>query len=104
DRTLVVGDGAGGVSTWQMVSPPGGGERRLTRVNRFQDHPAPVAAVTASRRDKGFATVDAGGQILIHYGTSGKTLLSLRPEGGVPLRAVVLAPKADGLVGVDAAG
>ena len=31
DRTLVVGDESGGVSTWQIVPPPGGGERRLTR-------------------------------------------------------------------------
>src|SRR5439155_15094212 len=104
DRTLVVGDGAGSVSTWQMVPPPGGGERRLRRVNRFRDHPAPVAAVTASRRDKGFATADAGGGILVHYGTSGETLLSLRAEDAQPLRAIMLAPKADGVVGVDAAG
>ena len=104
DRTLVVGDGAGSVSTWQMVPPPGGGERRLRRVNRFRDHPAPVAAVTASRRDKGFATADAGGGILVHYGTSGETLLSLRAEAAQPLRAIMLAPKADGVVGVDAAG
>ena len=27
DRTLVVGDGSGGVSTWQVIPPPGGGER-----------------------------------------------------------------------------
>ena len=99
DRTLVVGDGAGSVSTWQMVPPPGGGERRLRRVNRFRDHPASVAAVTASRRDKGFATADAGGGILVHYGTSGETLLSLRAEDAAPLRAIMLAPKADGVVG-----
>ncbi|MBI2492919.1 MAG: ABC transporter permease subunit, partial [Candidatus Rokubacteria bacterium] len=104
DRTLVVGDGAGGVSTWQMVPPPAGGERRLTRVYQFQGHAGPVAAIAASKRDKGFATGDAAGRILIHYGTSGHTLLALTAEAGAPLQSLVLAPKADGLIGVDAAG
>jgi hypothetical protein len=30
DRTLIVGDGAGGVGSWQVVPPPSGGEKRLT--------------------------------------------------------------------------
>ncbi|MBI2158689.1 MAG: ABC transporter permease, partial [Candidatus Rokubacteria bacterium] len=104
DRTLVVGDGAGGVSTWQMVPPPAGGERRLTRVYQFQGHAGPVAAIAASKRDKGFATADAAGRILVHYGTSGHTLLALTAEAGAPLQSLILAPKADGLIGVDAAG
>jgi phosphate transport system permease protein len=56
DRTLVVGDGQGGVSTWQLVPGLGGGERRLTRVHGFQGHHGPVVAIDASKRDKGFAT------------------------------------------------
>ena len=61
DRTLVVGDQSGGVSTWQVVPPPGGGERRLTRVHRFEPHRAAVVSVSASARDKGFVTGDASG-------------------------------------------
>ena len=41
DRTLVVGDRAGGVSTWQVIAPAGGGERRLTRIHEFERHRAP---------------------------------------------------------------
>lgn len=104
DRTLVVGDQAGAVSTWQVIPPPRGGERRLTRIHRFRAHAAPVVAVTASRRDKGFATADASGQVLVHYGTSGRTLLSLTTERGVPLRAIGFAPRADGIVAVDERG
>ena len=104
DRTLVVGDGAGGVSSWQVVPPPTGGARRLTRVYRFQGHRGPVVAVTASQRDKGFATADASGQIHVHYGTSGRTLLSMRAATGATLQAVVFAPKSDGLLAADAAG
>jgi phosphate transport system permease protein len=97
DRTLVAGDQGGGVSTWQVVPPPGGGERRLTHIYQFAGHAGPVVSIDASKRDKGFATVDASGSALVHYGTSGHTLLSLKaPEGGV--HSVVFAPKADGVV------
>jgi phosphate transport system permease protein len=103
DRTLVVGDHAGGVSTWQVVPPPSGGERRLTRVYQFTGHAGPVVGVDASKRDKGFATADASGNVLVHYGTSGHTLLALKaPEGD--LHSVVFAPKADGLVLVSRQG
>src|SRR5216684_1746069 len=79
---LVVGDQAGGVSTWQVIPPPGGGPRRLTRVYQFQGHPKPVVAVAASKRDKGFATAD----------------------GGKPLHSLVLAPKGDALLVADQTG
>ena len=80
DRTLVVGDQAGGVSSWQVVPPPDGGEKRLTRTYPFTAHAAPVIAITASKRDKGFATADGSGSIHVSYGTSGQTLLSFRPS------------------------
>ena len=97
DRTLVVGDQGGGVSTWQVVPPPRGAERRLTRIYEFAGHAGPVVSIDASKRDKGFATADASGHVLVHYGTSGQTLLALTaPEGG--FHSVVFAPKGDGIV------
>jgi phosphate transport system permease protein len=97
DRTLVVGDEAGGVSSWQVVGLPGEGRLRLTRIHVYEAHAAPVIGLTPSRRDKGFASADASGQVRVHYATSGETLLSLR-EGRGNLRSVAIAPKADGLV------
>jgi phosphate transport system permease protein len=103
DRTLVVGDQAGGVSTWQVVPPPAGGDRRLTRVHQFEGHAGPVVSIDASNRDKGFVTADGAGRVLIHYGTSGQTLLRLEsPAGG--LRSVLFAPKADALLTVSGQG
>jgi len=102
DRTIVVGDRAGAVTTWQLVPPPTGGEARLTRIYEFTAHAAPVIAASPSRRDKGFVTADAGGGLHLNYGTSGTTLLSLNDGPG--LRGVVFAPKADGLVSVDERG
>jgi phosphate transport system permease protein len=103
DRTLIVGDGAGGVSSWQVVPPPGGGEKRLTRTYEFPPHATPVLAVTASRRDKGFATADGSGDVHVSYGTSGKTLLSFKAERP-GLAALAFSPKTDGLLAVDGQG
>jgi len=103
DRTLVVGDQAGGVSTWQLVPPPGGGEKRLTRTHEFTAHVAPVVAMTASKRDKGFATADASGGVHVSYGTSGQTLLSFEAERP-GLEALVFAPKTDALLAEDGQG
>jgi phosphate transport system permease protein len=104
DRTVVVGDESGGVSTWQVVPPPGGGERRLTRIYEFERHKGPVVDVSASKREKGFATADATGEVHLNYGTSGETLLSLGATEGAPLRGVSITPKADGIVTVDDTG
>jgi phosphate transport system permease protein len=97
DRTLIVGDAAGGLGSWQLL------ERRLTRINTFAPHAAAVVHVDESRRDKGFVTADAGGAVQLHYGTTGQTLLRLQ-AGGETLRALSLAPKGDGVLAVDARG
>jgi phosphate transport system permease protein len=99
DRTLVVGDHAGGVSSWQILWPQG----RLTRIYQFEDHPGPVIAISGSGRDKGFVTADAAGGLHLHYGTSGKTLLSMRAGGGA-VQSVVFAPKSDAVLTADPRG
>jgi phosphate transport system permease protein len=104
DRTLVVGDESGAVSTWQVVPPPGGGDRRLTRIHEFERHKSAVSVISASRREKGFTTADATGEMHLNYGTSGQTLLSVQAAEGATLRAVAMTPKADGLVTLDDAG
>src|SRR5947209_9506945 len=102
ERTLVAADATGAVSSWQVVPPPTGGAAILTRINEFESHRAPVVAISPSRRDKGFVTADAAGRVKLHYGTSGQTFLTF--GDGRPLRAVVFAPKADGVVAVDERG
>lgn len=102
DRTLVVGDARGRVSSWQVIQDEGGA-RRLTLIHRFRPHAAAVTSVSPSRRDKGFVTGDEKGGVLVHYGTTGRTLLDL-PAGKAAVRSVAFAPKADGIAAVDAAG
>ncbi|HYY16235.1 MAG TPA: ABC transporter permease, partial [Gammaproteobacteria bacterium] len=101
DRTLIMGDMAGGVSSWQLL--PDGGGQRLRKIYDFAPHAGPVIAFAPSWRDKGFVTADASGVTHLHYGTTGRTLLTVKAEGD-DLRAVTLAPKANGLVTVDATG
>jgi phosphate transport system permease protein len=96
DRTLIVGDAGGGLTSWQLLRGDGG-DRRLTKIYTFPSHPGPVAAITPSRRDKGFASADASGNIRVNYGTTGESLLALQ-AGGQELREVAFAPKADGLL------
>jgi phosphate transport system permease protein len=102
DRTLIVGDRAGAVSSWPVVPPPSGGPARLTRINDFEPHAASVVALSASRRDKGFVTADASGAVKLRYGTSGETLLTFGEAG--QLIGLTFAPKADGVVAVDGRG
>jgi phosphate transport system permease protein len=103
DRTLVVGTERGAVSTWQIVPSADGGSPRLTLIHAFTSHDAPVVAAAVSRRDKGFATVDRTGGVHVSYGTSGATLLDLRATDG-DVRALVFAPKADGVLTIDGVG
>ena len=103
DRTLTVGDEQGGVSTWQVVSPAGGGEKRLTRIYEFAPHAGAVVAMTASKRDKSFATADGTGHVHISYGTSGKTLLRVKSDAP-GLAALTFAPKNDAVLAADGKG
>ncbi len=104
DRSLIVGDGSGNVSTWFQVedktSPIG---RRLKKAHRFASHHSLVTAVAASPRDRGLLSADSKGVIILNYSTSERKLLELEGEGH-PIKAIAFAPKADGAVAVDSKG
>ena len=102
DRTLVVGDEAGGVATWQLLSGADG-EIEPIRIHALPSHPAAVTVFTASRRHKGFWTGDPMGNLRYSYATTGDTLLELHADGGPPA-AVSFAPRSNGLVASDASG
>ncbi len=101
DRTLVVGDASGGVSSWQVLSPESG-RRHVARIHAFQPHGAAVTAFSASRRDRGFVTGDASGMVHLNYGTTGKTLVETRVSDSA-VAALAFAPKGDGFVAATAA-
>ena len=92
ERSLLVGGARGGVSVWFPVREEGN-RFRLTRVHAFEGE-SPVAAFSASPRDRGFLTLEQGGRLVLRHATSGRTLWSGRPAPDA--LAVAYAPKADG--------
>jgi phosphate transport system permease protein len=104
DRSLVVGDALGRVTVWFQVRNPQNPQQASYRQSHvLRSHKAPVIAVAPSPRDKGFVTTDALGNVLLHHSTSEQTLLELT-TAGKPLPLISFAPKADGVVTVDAQG
>ncbi|HEV8715747.1 MAG TPA: ABC transporter permease subunit [Candidatus Binatia bacterium] len=104
DRSIVVGDTAGGVSVWFQVRDPQNPQIAPYRqIHVLRSHSAPVTAIAPSPRDKGFLTADAKGTVLLHHATSEQTLLELQ-TGGNALEALTFAPKADGVLTTDTQG
>ncbi len=102
EQTLVVADGKGAVSGWQVVK--GGDKRRvLVRTREFEPHGASVIALAPSHRDRLFVSADASGQALLRYGTTGETRVAFRPAEA-RLVAVTFAPKGDAVVALDDRG
>jgi phosphate transport system permease protein len=100
DRTLLVGDLEGRVTSWLILpdAPPAG----LLKAHTYLQHGRPVRAFAPSRRDKGFLSLDAGGGVHVNYGTTGRTLIEA--TGPDAARELSYAPKADGFVVMDDAG
>ena len=102
-RSLIVGDSAGGVSTWFQVRDQGRpADSPFRQIHILESHPAPVIAARPSARDKGFITADSKGHILLHHATSEQTLLELKTDG--PVQLLAFAPRVNGIVSIDATG
>ncbi len=102
-QSLIVGDSAGRVSVWFTVPRPHGETSdglSLERIHDFSGHDAAVTAVTASPRNRCFATADASGAIALHHATTGRTLATIAGEG-VGIARMQITPKADTLVALD---
>ncbi|MBI3302279.1 MAG: ABC transporter permease subunit [Deltaproteobacteria bacterium] len=104
DRSLIVGDTAGGVSVWFQVRDPQKPQATPYRqIHVLRSHQAPVTAIAPSPRDKGFLTADAAGTVLLHHATSEQTLLELH-AGSKSLEVLTFAPKANGALTIDQQG
>lgn len=96
DRTFIAGTAEGRVSAW-FRAPIGPDEiLAMVRVADFEPQAAAITTITASQRDRSFATAAADGSIALRHQTSGRTLLSLRGIG--PVSQVVLTPRGDGVL------
>jgi phosphate transport system permease protein len=74
-----------------------------TEIRRFAARRNPIVQIAPSPRAKGFASVDAAGQIVLQQSTSERVLARFDTHLE-SVRSATFAPRADGLVVVDANG
>jgi phosphate transport system permease protein len=104
DLSIVVGGSDGSVNIYFLLPRDGAGTgdgSSLVRARQFEQQGAAVTAFSPSERDKTFATADASGKIWVRHGTSQKTLLRVGlQDDKLPPKAIVLAPRMDGLLAI----
>jgi phosphate transport system permease protein len=101
ERTLAVGDAAGGVSTWQTLRSDEGGYF-LTKMNDFDPHSAAISMFAPSLRVKAFLSTDTEGGLRFQHATTGTTQVRLNCPA--PAKVAAFTPKGDGILAVDASG
>ena len=104
DRSLVMGDDAGGVSVWfQVRDQDNPAELPFRKIHVMQSHQAAVTAISASPRNKGFVSADANGSIRLQYATTETTLLALDSTQS-PITFITYAPRANGILALNQYG
>ena len=97
EQSLLVGDANGGVRVWfQVESAASDRGRALRSVHEFEPQGAAITSITASMRNKGFATADRNGLVVLRHSTSEKTLAKLRGPAS-PVTYAALSPRANGI-------
>ena len=102
DYTLIVGDSSGGVSSFHWMDRADG-LRGLQKIHSFSPHSGPVEFFSKSLRTKGFLT-GGGGQIQVHYGSTGESQLALKHPQGDSVQALSLSRKENGILVADTKG
>ncbi|MDO8329702.1 MAG: ABC transporter permease subunit [Fluviicoccus sp.] len=96
--SLMVGDSHGQVSQWFLVRDNKSGEERFTmqRIRSFSMGNAPVTALAAEAKRKGFVAGDAAGRVGYFYTTSGRTLAVQQAVTG-PVTALSVSARSEGV-------
>src|SRR6185295_4800418 len=91
-QSVIVGGQKGSVRSYMMADR--GDAREFVLVHQLEPMPGEILSIVASARDKGFAALDASGNLRLYFLTAERTLLSLR----IPLgsRQLLMTPKANG--------
>ncbi len=104
DRSLVMGDDAGGVSVWfQVRDQDNPAELPFREIHVMQPHAVAITAISPSPRNKGFVTADTGGTIRLQYATTEATMLS-RATASSPIAQLAYAPRTNGVVALNQEG
>ncbi len=104
DRSLVMGDDAGGVSVWfQVRDQDNPAELPFREIHAMRSHDASITTISPSPRNKGFVTGDASGTVRIQYSTTEATMLS-RNTAGSPITHLAYAPRTNGILALNQQG
>jgi phosphate transport system permease protein len=98
NRSLIVGDKGGNVSTWFKTKDESNKES-LTKVHVLASHTGDVTSSASSPRDKGIITADSKGNIIVHHTTSEQKHLEIKGKGDY-IKSVVISPKANGILAI----
>lgn len=96
-NTVIVGDQQGNVSAWFRARPRPEDDLQLVKAHDFEPQRTAILSIGSSSRERSFATGGADGSIVLRHLTSERTLLSF-PGEGRPADAVLIAPRADGML------
>jgi phosphate transport system permease protein len=102
-QTLLVGTADGQVSGWQGIRSGPSSARTLTRVREFDPFAAPLADFMPSQRNKCFLAAARDGSLRVEHSTTQRIVSDLGRTGAA-FSAIGYAPKADGVIAVDASG
>lgn len=75
----------------------------LQMIRQFDGQQSAIRKILPEQRRKGFISVDGNGMLSIYHSTAGRLVLSHQLAGGAP-SAMALAPRASGLLVINAAG
>ncbi|MBL8749995.1 MAG: ABC transporter permease subunit [Planctomycetes bacterium] len=103
---MVLGDDLGAVHTWFATKPDGATTLDgVTFVNArsFPGNGSAAVGIATSKRSRLFAVAHADGSVRVWHGTSERLVAAVRADD-VPLRAIALSPKEDGLLVAGANG
>ncbi|MEM7245289.1 MAG: ABC transporter permease subunit [Acidobacteriota bacterium] len=101
--TLVVGDDAGGLSSWFLVKPeetpaPTTDGAELVRAHEFPSGSAAITALAPSVRSRLLAVGDASGTVRVVQATTEDLIAEASTGASGPVLALAITPKDDGLL------
>ena len=91
--SLMIGDSRGGISQWFMARDPDD-EQRLKHIRDFQLGDAAITRIVPEERRKGFAALNAQGELGVFHSTAQRTLL-IEPVASAGADIIALSPRAN---------
>ena len=96
-NTVIVGDRDGNLSGWFRARPSAEAEPAMVKAHDFERQGSAILSIGSSSRERSFATGGADGSVVVRHLTSERTLLRF-PGEGRPADAVMITPRADGIL------